>query len=103
MSPSQAFASIANTFFPTEARVLPSSWCPDKDLLALITNVAGKDRLSLWKMQGSKIWEVDVHPDATEGSTESRIVDISWSPDSQSFLTLRPAELLSELNSVVAS
>ncbi|GJF00486.1 anaphase-promoting complex subunit 4 [Phanerochaete sordida] len=81
MSPSQAFASIANTFFPTEARVLPSSWCPDKDLLALITNIAGKDRLSLWKMQGSKIWEVDVHPDATEGSTESRIVDISWSPD----------------------
>ncbi|EKM52609.1 uncharacterized protein PHACADRAFT_261151 [Phanerochaete carnosa HHB-10118-sp] len=32
-------------------------------------------------MQGTKIWEVDVHSDVVEGSTRSRIVDISWSPD----------------------
>ena len=91
MSPSQAFACIANVSFPSATRVLPSSWCPDKDLLALVTNVVGKDRLSLWKMQGGKIWEVDVYPDAGEGSTQSRIVEVSWSPDSEPLLHVRVA------------
>ena len=54
--------------------------------MVLVTNVAGKDRLSLWKMQGIKIWEVEVYPDEMHtrtGSTQSRIVDIAWSPDSE--------------------
>lgn len=34
--------------------------------------------MSLWKVQGSKKWEVDV---STEDSTAEEIVGLAWSPD----------------------
>ncbi|KAI0348023.1 hypothetical protein BDW22DRAFT_1319603 [Trametopsis cervina] len=72
--------SIANLGFATTSRILRSSWCPDKDLLVIVMRVADRDRLSLWKMNGSKKWEVDVRRES--GSTQE-IVDIAWSPDGQ--------------------
>ncbi|KAI0078893.1 hypothetical protein K474DRAFT_1659827 [Panus rudis PR-1116 ss-1] len=73
-----AFASVSNVRLPGRARLLPSSWCPDKDILALITHSGGRDKLSLWKMQGAKKWEVDIESDQ---AGPLRIVDIAWSPD----------------------
>jgi anaphase-promoting complex subunit 4 len=84
----EAFSSMANVAFASQSRITHSSWCPDKDLLVVIVCVAGKDRLSLWKMQGSKIWEVDIQAEPSEASTESTIVDIAWSPDSKIYLSL---------------
>lgn len=85
MSESQAFAPIANVAFSSSARILSSSWCPDKDLIVVVLRVANKDRLSLWKMQGSKIWEVEVDAEAAEGagSAETSIAGVAWSPDSE--------------------
>lgn len=86
MSDAQDFSSIANISLASSARLLRSSWCPDKDLLVLIVRISNKDRLSLWKMQGSKIWEVDIDTDAVEGSSaETSIVDVAWSPDSKHY------------------
>lgn len=87
MSDAQDFSSIANISLASSARILRSSWCPDKDLLVLIVRISSKDRLSLWKMQGSKIWEVDIDMDAVEGSSsaETSIVDVAWSPDSEHY------------------
>lgn len=72
----QAFKTCATVRFPSAARLLPSSWCPDKDLVIVVTNVAGKDRLALWPREGGrKMWEVDIE--------EAEVADIAWSPDGQ--------------------
>ena len=69
---------LASFRLPSAARLLPTALCPDKDLLLLITNLNDKDRLSLWNLQGSKKWEVEV--DAS-GSSPEGIVALTWSPD----------------------
>jgi anaphase-promoting complex subunit 4 len=73
-----AFASLAVLQLPSQSRLLVSACCPDKDLVILISRLGGKDRMSLWKMQGSKKWEVDV---GTEKANAEEIVGIAWSPD----------------------
>jgi anaphase-promoting complex subunit 4 len=70
--------TIETIGFLARSRVLRTSWCPDKDLLVVVIHVAGKDKLGLWKMTGSKKWEVDIERESAEGQT---IVDIAWSPD----------------------
>lgn len=73
-----AFASIANLRLPTTARLLPTSWCPDKDLLAVILRTNNRDKLSLWKMQGAKKWEIGF--DGYDPVSEE-IVDFTWGTD----------------------
>ena len=69
---------LASFRLPSAARLLPTSLCPDKDLLLLITSVNNKDRLSLWNIQGSKKWEVEVD---LVGPNPEEIVALTWSPD----------------------
>ena len=69
---------LASFRLPSAARLLPTALCPDKDLLLLITTLNNKDRLSLWNLQGSKKWEVEV--DAS-GPNPEEIVALTWSPD----------------------
>ncbi|KAJ3554550.1 hypothetical protein NM688_g3049 [Phlebia brevispora] len=76
---SQAFKTCSTVKFSSAARLLPSSWCPDKDLVLVVTNVAGKDRLALWPREGGrKMWEVDINREASEGS---EVTGVAWSPD----------------------
>jgi len=72
------FVSLAKLQLPVSSRLLPSACCPDKDLVITISPQNGKDHVSLWKMQGSKKWEVDVRSDSARNET---IVDLAWSPD----------------------
>lgn len=74
------FVSLAKLSLPVSSRLLPSACCPDKDLVVIISPQNGKDHVSLWKMQGSKKWEVDVHSVSVRNET---IVDLAWSPDGQ--------------------
>ena len=90
----EAFSPTANVAFASRGRIIHSSWCPDKDLLVVIVRVAGKDRLSLWKMQGSKIWEVDIVAEAADASTESTVIDVTWSPDSKPCLFLSVCRMI---------
>ncbi|KAJ7181678.1 anaphase-promoting complex, cyclosome, subunit 4-domain-containing protein [Mycena crocata] len=77
-----SFASLASVHVgPSVCRLLASACCPDKDLLVLVSRLGGRDRMSLWKMQGSKTWEVDVGNDDT---VSEQIVGLAWSPDGQS-------------------
>ncbi|KAF9270239.1 hypothetical protein L218DRAFT_22909 [Marasmius fiardii PR-910] len=73
-----AFSSLATSQLPSAGRLLSSACCPDKDLLLLVTRVAGRDRMSLWKVSGAKTWEVDV------STNSERIIGFDWSPDGQS-------------------
>ncbi|KAH9946631.1 anaphase-promoting complex, cyclosome, subunit 4-domain-containing protein [Amylocystis lapponica] len=85
------FVSLAIVQLPSPVRVLRSSWCPDKDLLVIITRLGGKDRLSLWKMQGAKKWEVDLDPD---GPNKNEVVAMTWSPDAQTIaIAHEPAKI----------
>ncbi|KAF8626547.1 hypothetical protein AX15_004849 [Amanita polypyramis BW_CC] len=80
-----AFASLAVVQLTSPSRLLPSSCCPDKDLLLLISRLGGQDRISLWNStQGAKTWEVDIG-DENSGAT---VVDVAWSPDGQSIAVI---------------
>ncbi|OBZ78996.1 Anaphase-promoting complex subunit 4 [Grifola frondosa] len=72
-----SIVSVANVRLPSSSRLLPSSWCPDKDLVLVVSRLGNEEKLSLWKMQGSKKWEIDIQSDTT------KIVDIAWGPDGQ--------------------
>jgi len=74
------FVPLAKLQLPVSSRLLSSACCPDKDLVITISPQNGKDHVSLWKMQGSKKWEVDVRSDSVRNET---IVDLAWSPDGQ--------------------
>ncbi|KAI0778173.1 anaphase-promoting complex, cyclosome, subunit 4-domain-containing protein [Trametes elegans] len=75
-------ASVATISLPHPSRVLRTAWCPDKDLVVVLSRFAHQERLSLWKMSGSKKWEIEL-PGNTEHQIE-QMVDIAWSPDVQS-------------------
>lgn len=73
-----AFSSLALIQLPSPSRILNASCCPDKDLVLLISRIGGQDRMSLWKVQGQKKWDVNVGAEASESE---HIVGIAWSPD----------------------
>lgn len=81
--------TLASLQLPTPSRLLPSACCPDKDLVVIITRQGGKDRMSLWKMQGSKKWEIDF--DSASHASEE-IVALTWSPDCEAIAQI-PARL----------
>ncbi|KAF8445957.1 anaphase-promoting complex, cyclosome, subunit 4-domain-containing protein [Boletus edulis BED1] len=86
MSESNAFASLATLRLPSPCRLLSSACCPDKDLIVLISRLGGHDKLSLWKLQGSKKWEVDVGEDNDASAT---VADLVWSPSGQTIAVVR--------------
>ncbi|KAG2154867.1 anaphase-promoting complex, cyclosome, subunit 4-domain-containing protein [Suillus clintonianus] len=72
-----AFASLAVLQLSSPCRLLTSACCPDKDLVVLVSRLGGRDRLTLWKMQGTKKWDIEVGCD--ESSIES-VSALAWSP-----------------------
>jgi anaphase-promoting complex subunit 4 len=78
------FTCLGTLHLPSQSRLLSSACCPDKDLVVLISRLAGQECLSLWNYsQGTKIWEVNLEGDEGE-STE--VVDAVWSPDGDCFI-----------------
>ena len=76
-------APVATIQLPAASRLLPTSWCPDKDLLVVTTHVSHQEKMTLYKMQGSKKWEVTIQPQLL-GKTEAEVVAVAWSPDGTS-------------------
>ncbi|KAG0708880.1 anaphase-promoting complex, cyclosome, subunit 4-domain-containing protein [Suillus ampliporus] len=73
-----AFASLAVLRLSSPCRLLPSACCPDKDLVVLVSRLGGRDRLTLWKMQGTKKWDIEVGRDESES-----VSALAWSPCGQ--------------------
>ena len=71
--------SLAFVRLQSKSRLLPSACCPDKDLVLIVSRVGTSDKMSLWKMQGSKRWEVEVSRGDT--NEEQQITAVAWSPD----------------------
>lgn len=79
---SQGLNTCATVKFASAARLLPTSWCPDKDLILVIMNAGDKERLALWPREGGrKMWEVDCTPTAPEPGGKAVIAAFAWSPD----------------------
>ena len=81
-------ASVATIQLPSTSRILPTAWCPDKDLLVVASH-PHQGKLTLYKMQGSKKWELTIkpHPSFEKKSDEADVVDVAWSPDGMSSST----------------
>lgn len=73
---STAFASLAVLRLSSPCRLLPSACCPDKDLVVLVSRLGGRDRLTLWKMQGAKKWDIEVGCD----DNAENVAALAWSP-----------------------
>ncbi|KAI0033161.1 anaphase-promoting complex, cyclosome, subunit 4-domain-containing protein [Vararia minispora EC-137] len=78
-------SSLSRLQLPPSSRLHYSSCCPDKDLIVVFSRLGGKDRMSLWKMQGSKKWEVDLDVGST---AKEEVVDLAWSPDCQTVVLI---------------
>lgn len=74
-----SFASLATFKLPSPSRLVASACCPDKDLVVLIARLGGRDRISLWKVQGSRKWEVDIATD----DVPATVAGLAWHPDGQ--------------------
>ena len=72
------FALLGEFVVPPKTLLVQGACNPEKDLVLLIHRTDARDTLSLWKLQGSKRWEVDVVGNFT---TSSSLRHVSWSPD----------------------
>lgn len=86
-----AIVPVATIQLPTASRILHASWCPDKDLLVVISRMAHQEKMTLYKMQGSKKWEVTIQP-SNVGKVQTEVVGVAWSPDGKSIV--RPMNVL---------
>ena len=73
-----SIVSLATVRLQAKSRLLLTACCPDKDLVVLISRVGTSDKMSLWKMQGSKKWEVDMNKG--DGAVDE-VTALNWSPD----------------------
>lgn len=48
------------------------------DLVLIVLPLGNRHRLSMWRMGGFKVWDVEV---SESESAEEQIVDLQWSPD----------------------
>ncbi|KAG8875903.1 hypothetical protein FRB97_004639 [Tulasnella sp. 331] len=72
-----SFAHLADVSSHPGSKLFSSSWCPSMDLFVLATPLSNRHRLTLWKMGGHKLWDVEVG--RGDASSES-IMDVVWSP-----------------------
>ncbi|EJD03914.1 uncharacterized protein FOMMEDRAFT_167218 [Fomitiporia mediterranea MF3/22] len=80
---SSAIISLATVRLQAKSRLFLTACCPDKDLVVLVSRVGSADKMSLWKMQGSKKWEVDTNKGC---SSSDEVTALNWSPDGQTIV-----------------
>lgn len=73
----RSYARLAEVAFVPQSILFPSSWCPTMDLFVVASPLSNRHRLTLWKMSGAKLWDVEVGRGV---ATHERIVSIAWSP-----------------------
>lgn len=77
-----SFALLGEFAVPPKTILVQGACNPEKDLVLLIHHSDARDTLSLWKLQGSKRWEVDV---VGNFGTSSSLRHVSWSPNGDKF------------------
>jgi hypothetical protein len=72
------FESFSTINLAHPSRLFRLACCPDKDLFIVISRFGNQDRVALWKMQGSKKWEVEVTKHLP--SDEEYVASLAWHP-----------------------
>jgi anaphase-promoting complex subunit 4 len=72
------FTLLGSFTVPTQTRLVVGACNPEKDLVLLIHCAEPRDTLSLWKLQGTKRWEIDVVANFEQNGA---LRQIAWSPD----------------------
>lgn len=87
----ESFARLTDFALPSSSKLFPLSWCPTMDLFVIAIPLGNRHRLTLWKMGGSKVWDVEVArlENGIDGETQS-INGVAWSPDGG--VTISPTE-----------
>ncbi|KZT54382.1 hypothetical protein CALCODRAFT_485585 [Calocera cornea HHB12733] len=87
-SPAQrTFTSLSSFSLSSASRLTRNSFCPTKDLLVLVSEHEGVDRVSLWKATGARVWDLSL-------GKQDRFVELAWSPDGNFLIIARePARL----------
>lgn len=86
-----AITSLATVRLQAKSRLFLTACCPDKDLVVLISRVGSGDKMSLWKMQGAKKWEVDLGKGT---GAPDEVTAVNWSPDGEPCVFLYTSSLL---------
>lgn len=79
MEGSGGITPLAHVKLQARSRLLRTACCPDKDLVAIVSVAGSERKMSLWKMQGSKKWEVTI----STGNVDDDVVALTWSPDGE--------------------
>ncbi|EJU02027.1 hypothetical protein DACRYDRAFT_116412 [Dacryopinax primogenitus] len=83
----RTFTSLSSFSLSSKARLPKNAFCPTKDLLVLVSEHEGTDRVSLWKATGSKVWDLSL-------GKQDRFTELAWSPDGNLLMVARePARL----------
>ena len=88
-----AITSLATVRLQAKSRLFLTACCPDKDLVVLISRAGSSDKMSLWKMQGAKKWEVDL----SKGTgAPDEVTAVNWSPDGEPCVPIYKSSLLQQ-------
>ncbi|KAG8756611.1 hypothetical protein FRC14_002874 [Serendipita sp. 396] len=78
-------SAIGSSFTPlgaftvsADARLVPGACNPEKDLVLLIHHTDPRSTISLWKLQGTKRWEIDA---VANFDQTGWLRQVAWSPD----------------------
>jgi len=80
-----SFSQLGQFYVAPGSRLLPGACNSEKDLVILVQRGESRDTISLWRLQGTKRWEIDViaNHDAT-----GRVRGVTWSPDGKPIVPL---------------
>jgi WD40 repeat protein len=90
-----SFSQLGQFFVAPGSRIPPGACNSEKDLVILVQRGESRDTLSLWRLQGTKRWEIDV---IANHAMTGRVRSVTWSPDGTPIVCLVHVKLkLTEL------
>lgn len=73
-----SFSQLGQFYVAPGSRIPPGACNSEKDLVILVQRGEPRDTISLWRLQGTKRWEIDV---IANHDTAGRVRSVTWSPD----------------------
>jgi len=89
-----SFSQLGQFYVAPGPRIPPGACNSEKDLVILVQRGEARDTISLWRLQGTKRWEIDV---IANHDAAGRVRSIAWSPDGKPTASLFPLQELTEL------
>ena len=77
----ESFARLAELNLPQGSKIFSASWCPVMDLFLVAVPLSNRERLTLWRMSGNKVWDVEV---GRGDAPREAILNVAWSPNGPS-------------------